>query len=128
MISVEFSGKVCLVGSVRDIKKKDGSSLLIQEFAVDVFEEDAKYPSKLAFEVVGEEKIQQLNITEGSIVKVKANLSSNIWNGKTFTSLRAWNVLVEQRGTVAPPKAPQQTQQSSINSSNDDDVKNQLPF
>lgn len=107
MISVEFSGKVCLVGSVRNINKRDGSTIAIQEYAVDVFEENAQYPSKLAFEVAGEDKIAQYGITENSIVKVKANLSSNIWQGKCFTSLRAWNVVVEQRGTVAPPQAPQ---------------------
>lgn len=108
MISVEFSGKVCLVGSVRNINKKDGSILAIQEYAVDVFEENTQYPSKLAFEVVGEDKIAQYGITENSIVKVKANLSSNIWQGKCYTSLRAWNVAVEQQGTVAPPQTQQQ--------------------
>ena len=108
MISVEFSGKVCLVGSVRNINKKDGSILAIQEYAVDVFEENTQYPSKLAFEVVGEDKIAQSGITENSIVKVKANLSSNIWQGKCYTSLRAWNVAVEKKGTVAPPQTQQQ--------------------
>ena len=108
MISVEFSGKVCLVGSVRNINKKDGSILAIQEYAVDVFEENTQYPSKLAFEVVGEDKIAQYGITENSIVKVKANLSSNIWQGKCYTSLRAWNVAVEKQGTVVPPQTPQQ--------------------
>lgn len=130
MISVEFSGKVCLVGSVRNINKKDGTTIAIQEYAVDVFEENAQYPSKLAFEVAGEDKIAQYGITENSIVKVKANLSSNIWQGKCFTSLRAWNVVVEQKGTVAPPQAPQQAaapQPKPITPSNDD-VTDPLPF
>lgn len=130
MISVEFSGKVCLVGSVRNINKKDGSILAVQEYAVDVFEENSQYPSKLAFEVVGEDKIAQYGITENSIVKVKANLSSNIWQGKCFTSLRAWNVVVEQKGTVAPPQAPQQaaTPQQSQNNQSSNDATDPLPF
>lgn len=130
MISVEFSGKVCLVGSVRNINKKDGSILAVQEYAVDVFEENSQYPSKLAFEVVGEDKIAQYGITENSIVKVKANLSSNIWQGKCFTSLRAWNVVVEQKGTVAPPQAPQQSAapQQSQNNQSSNDATDSLPF
>lgn len=130
MISVEFSGKVCLVGSVRNINKRDGSTIAIQEYAVDVFEENAQYPSKLAFEVAGEDKIAQYGITENSIVKVKANLSSNIWQGKCFTSLRAWNVVVEQKGTVAPPQAPQQSAapQQSQNNQSSNDVTDSLPF
>lgn len=130
MISVEFSGKVCLVGSVRNINKRDGSTIAIQEYAVDVFEENAQYPSKLAFEVAGEDKIAQYGITENSIVKVKANLSSNIWQGKCFTSLRAWNVVVEQKGTVAPPQAPQQSAapQQSQNNQSSNDATDSLPF
>lgn len=130
MISVEFSGKVCLVGSVRNINKRDGSTIAIQEYAVDVFEENTQYPSRLAFEVAGEDKIAQYGITENSIVKVKANLSSNIWQGKCFTSLRAWNVVVEQRGTVAPPQAPQQATapQQSQNNQSSNNVKDDLPF
>lgn len=104
MVSIEFEGKVCFIGASRSFNKKNGDVVISQEYAVDVFEEDCKYPSKLAFEVVGADKIQQFDIKEGDDIKVKANIQSTVWQGRCFTSMRAWSVFVEKKGTEAPPQ------------------------
>ena len=134
-VSIEFEGKVVEVPSVKTgTSSKNGNQWMSQEVVVEI--PDERYPSKLAFEVFGEDKIKQYNIEQNDTVKVKANLQSNGFNGKYFTSVKAWAVTVtkgkpkpsqpaqpepQDISTVAPA-SDANTQQS--NSSDSDD----LPF
>lgn len=128
MVSIEFEGRVCFIGASRSFNKKNGDVVMSQEYAVDVLEENCKYPGKLAFEIVGEDKIQQFSIKEGDDIKVKANIQSTVWQGRCFTSIRAWSVFVEKKGTEAPPtpktSAAEKKQEDSPHVSPVDD----LPF
>lgn len=109
-VSLEFEGKVIEMPALRSGVSRNGTNWAIQEYVIDV--PDDRFPSKLCFEVSGEDKINKFDIHINDVVKVKANVSSTGWNGKFFTSVRAWAVDVVSKGTVAPPKAPQQTQQN----------------
>lgn len=127
-VALEFEGQVVEMPALRSGVSKNGSNWAIQEYVISV--PDDKFPSKLCFEISGEDKISKFDIHINDVVKVKANVSSSGWNGKFFTSVRAWAVDVISKGTVAPPQAPQQAaapQPKPITPSNDD-VTDPLPF
>lgn len=127
-VSIEFEGQVVEMPALRSGVSKNGTNWAIQEYVIDV--PDDKYPSKLCFEVSGEDKISKFDIHINDVVKVKANVSSSGWNGKFFTSVRAWAVDVISKGTVAPPQAPQQAAapQQSQNNQSSNDATDSLPF
>lgn len=127
-VSIEFEGQVVEMPALRSGVSKNGTNWAIQEYVIDV--PDDKYPSKLCFEVSGEDKISKFDIHINDVVKVKANVSSSGWNGKFFTSVRAWAVDVISKGTVAPPQAPQQAAapQQSQNNQSSNDATDPLPF
>lgn len=128
MVQVEFEGKVVEMPALRSGVSKNGSNWAIQEYVIEV--PDEKYSSKLCFEVSGEDKIEKFGIHLNDVVSVKANLSSTGWNGKFFTSVRAWAVNIVSKGTVAPPQAPQQAAapQQSQNNQSSNDATDSLPF
>lgn len=130
-VSIEFEGKVVEMPALRSGISKNGSNWAIQEYVIDV--PDDKYPSKLCFEVSGEDKISKFGIGLNDTVKVKANISSTGWNGKFFTSVRAWAVDVVSKGTAASPQqAATQTAQQAAQATNDvasnNDATTDLPF
>lgn len=67
-----------------------------------VIETEGQYPKKVAVEVFGEDRIKQLNIVEGETITVDINLESREWQGRWFTTARAWRV---DRG-ASQPQAP----------------------
>lgn len=132
-VSIEFEGQVVEMPALRSGVSKNGTNWAIQEYVIDV--PDDKYPSKLCFEVSGEDKISKFDIHINDVVKVKANVSSSGWNGKFFTSIRGWAVDVISKGTAASPQqaatqAPQQSAapQQSQNNQSSNDVEDDLPF
>lgn len=127
-VSLEFEGKVVEMPAIRSGVSKNGTNWAIQEYVIDI--PDDRFPSKLCFEVSGEDKISKFDIHINDVVKVKANVSSSGWNGKFFTSVRAWAVDVISKGTVAPPQAPQQAAapQQSQNNQSSNDATDSLPF
>lgn len=131
-VSIEFEGKVVEVPSVKTgTSSKNGNQWMSQEVVVEI--PDERYPSKLSFEVFGEDKIKQYNIEQNDTVKVKANVLSNGFNGKYFTSVKAWAVTVT-KGKTKPSRpaqpesqdistvSPTNTKQANSNDSDD------LPF
>lgn len=117
-VSIEFEGKVVEVPSVKTGTSKNGNQWMSQEVVVEI--PDERYPSKLAFEVFGEDKINQYNIEQNDTVKVKANVQSNGFNGKYFTSVKAWAVTVT-KGKPKPsqPAQPEPQDISTVAPAND---------
>lgn len=106
-VQIEFEAKIIEQPSVKTgTSNKTGAQWMAMEAVCEI--PDEKYPSKLAFEVFGEDKINELNLCQGDVVKVKANVQSNGFNGRYFTSVKAWHVQILSKATVAPPQAPQQ--------------------
>lgn len=64
-----------------------------------VIETEGQYQKKVAVEVFGEDRIKQLNIAEGETITVDINLESREWQGRWFTTARAWRV---DRGASRP--------------------------
>lgn len=133
-VSIEFEGKVVEVPSVKTgTSSKNGNQWMSQEVVVEI--PDERFPSKLAFEVFGEDKINQYNIEQNDTVKVKANVQSNGFNGKYFTSVKAWAVTVTKGKSKSQPVQPKPQDVSTLppannanNQQESDNNSDDLPF
>lgn len=128
-VQIEFEAKIIEQPSVKTgTSNKTGAQWMSQEVVVEI--PDDRFVTKLAFEVFGEDKINELNLCQGDVVKVKANVQSNGFNGRYFTSVKAWHVQILSKATVAPPQAPQQAAapQQSHNNQSSNDATDSLPF
>lgn len=70
-----------------------------------ILETQENYPRKVAIEVFGEQRIQDNPVEVDQIVTVSYDLESREFNGRWYTSVRAWKI---QQGAIAPAVAPVQ--------------------
>jgi len=86
---MEFVGKVIAVLPVREGTSNSGRAWKVQEYVV---EDHGQYPRKMAFEVFGEDKINQFNIQMNEELKVSFDIDARQWRDRWFNSIRAWKV------------------------------------
>jgi len=67
-----------------------------------ILETQENYPRKVAIEIFGEERINNNPVDVDQIVTVSFDLESREFNGRWYTSVRAWKI---QQGAVAPVAA-----------------------
>jgi len=81
-----------------------------------VGETNEEYNNLYAFELFGQEKVENFNKFNkvGDIVNVEFNVNTREWEGRYFTSLSAWRIDKAQEGTQAPAQ--------------DDNGADELPF
>lgn len=79
--------------------QRTGNPWAIQSF---ILETQDQFPRKVCIEMFGEERIKTNPIAENEIVTVSFDLESREFNGRWYTSVRAWRV---QQGAVAAPAA-----------------------
>lgn len=90
-----------------------------------VLKTDDNYPKNICFTILGADKIKEANIRIGDVVSIGVNLESREFNGRWYTSIKAWSVKkkFESQAAKQAPPAPTQTQTSSSVDNTDD-----LPF
>lgn len=69
-----------------------------------VLETQEQFPRKVCFEVFGEQRIRENACQLDDIVTVSFDIESREFNGRWYTSIRAWRI---QQGVVAPEMAAQ---------------------
>ncbi len=71
-----------------------------------VGETNEEYNNLYAFELFGQEKVENFNKFNkvGDVVNVEFNVSTREWEGRYFTGLSAWRIDKSQEGTQAPPQ------------------------
>ena len=69
-----------------------------------VLETQEQYPRKVHFEVFGEDRIKANPCQLDDIVTVSFDIESREFNGRWYTSIRAWKI---QQGVVDAAAAPQ---------------------
>ena len=92
MSELKQSGKIVKILEKVTGTKKDGSGEWVkQSFVIDNGEQ---YNNLSAFEMFGEEKVENLNKHNkvGDNVEVSFNINCNEWQGKYYTTLQAWKV------------------------------------
>lgn len=125
MIKVNVTGEII---AVLDAKRGNGAKgeWVTQTFVLK--EQSDSYPKELAFDVFGQEKLDEFNIKMGDVIELEGNVESRAWQDRWFTSVKAFKV-VNQSANVQPqqsapqPQTASQSQQTS--SANEDDS---LPF
>lgn len=102
---MEISAKLYKILPPESIDTKNGP-LKKQLFVV---ETQDQYPKKICFEIFND-KVSIGQISEGTQVKVFFEPESREWQGKWFTSLRAWRLDVDNNAPAGGGQPQQQYQ------------------
>lgn len=95
-----------------------------------VLKTEENYPKSICFSVFGASKIKEANIRIGDVVSIGVNLESREFNGRWYTSIKAWSVKKksearQQQSTPTPPPSSKPKQNYASTSQDDTDA---LPF
>ena len=99
---MEIVGKIIQVLPLQSgTSSRTGNSWQVQSY---VLETQEQYPRKVCFEIFGEDKIKNNPCNIDDLVTVSFDIESREFNGRWYTSIRAWRV---QQGdmTSAQPVA-----------------------
>lgn len=106
----EISGQIIAVLPTRSGTSARGTEWSSQTAVVETKEQ---YPKKVAFDVMGADRIAQFNLQVGEYVTVSYEIDAHEYNGKWFNAVRAWNVVRANQQQQAYQQPPQQQQQSA---------------
>ncbi|MGN0235652.1 MAG: DUF3127 domain-containing protein [Paludibacteraceae bacterium] len=101
---MDIVGKIIQVLPLQSgTSSRTGNSWQVQSY---VLETQEQYPRKVCFEIFGEERIKNNPCNIDDLVTVSFDIESREFNGRWYTSIRAWRV---QQGdqTAAQPAAAQ---------------------
>lgn len=94
---MEVIGKIIQVLPLQQgTSARTGNPWQLQSY---VLETQEQYPKKVCFEIFGEDRIKANPCNIDDIVTVSFDLESREFNGRWYTSVRAWKV---QQGAVVP--------------------------
>ena len=97
-----------------------------------VLKTDDNYPKNICFTILGADKIKEANIRIGDVVSIGVNIESREFNGRWYTSIKAWSVKKKfeaQAAKQAPPApTPQPSQPTQTQTSSSVDNTDDLPF
>ena len=97
---MEIIGKIIVACEPRGgVSKTTGNPWKVQEYIIETHEQ---YPKKCAFEVFGEDRLQQFNIQVGDELKVSFDIDASEFNGRWYNRLRAWRVERVDPNAIAP--------------------------
>lgn len=95
-----------------------------------VLKTEDNYPKNICFTIFGADKIKEANIRIGDVVSIGVNLESREFNGRWYTSIKAWSVKKksearQQQSEPTPPPSSKPKQNYASTSQDDTDT---LPF
>lgn len=140
---MDIVGKIIQVLPLQSgTSSRTGNAWQLQSY---VLETQEQYPRKVCFEIFGEERIKNNPCNIDDLVTVSFDIESREFNGRWYTSIRAWRVqqgdmTSAQPATVAPqpaaaPAAPQAATAQPAPAANTqvfdasaDDESGDLPF
>lgn len=86
------------------VSKTSGKEWALQAY---VLETKEQYPKKVHFEVFGDDRIKANPCGVDDIVSVDFDIESREFNGRWYTSIRAWRIVKQDATQVAPQEAEQ---------------------
>ena len=115
---MEIVGKIIQVLPIQEGVGRNGNPWKLQGYVLETLE---NYPRKVHFEVFGEDKIKNNPCDIDQIVTVSYDIESREFNGRWYTSIRAWKIQqgdmtqvgVAPAPAAAPIQAPPITNQQS---------------
>lgn len=101
---MEIAGKIIQVLPAQEgVSKSTGNPWKLQSYILETLDQ---YPRRVCFEIFGEDRIKNNPCNVDDTVTVSFDLESREFNGRWYTSVRAWRV---QQGIVSddqPAGAP----------------------
>ena len=130
---MEISGKIIQVLPEQGgVSKTSGKEWKLQAY---VLETQEQYPRKVHFEVFGEDRIKANPCQLDDIVTVSFDIESREFNGRWYTSIRAWKIqqgvvdaAAPQVVPVAQPVAAPQANVETFDAAAGIDETTDLPF
>ena len=103
---MEIVGKIIQVLPLQSgTSSRTGNSWQVQSY---VLETQEQYPRKVCFEIFGEDKIKNNPCNIDDLVTVSFDIESREFNGRWYTSIRAWRVQQGDMTSVQPAAAAPQ--------------------
>ncbi len=103
---MEVVGKIIQVLPEQSGVGRNGNPWKVQPYVLETLDQ---YPRKVHFEVFGEERIKQNPCAIDQLVTVSFDIESREFNGRWYTSIRAWRIQqgdTTQAAVAAPAAAP----------------------
>lgn len=91
---MEIVGKIIQVLPLQEGVGRNGNPWKLQAY---VLETQEQYPRKVHFEVFGEDRVKNNQCNIDDVVTVSFDIESREFNGRWYTSIRAWRI---QQGVV----------------------------
>jgi pyruvate/2-oxoglutarate dehydrogenase complex dihydrolipoamide acyltransferase (E2) component len=97
---MELVGKVIQVLPPQEGVGRNGNPWKLQGYVLETLDQ---YPRKVHFEVFGEDRIKQNPCEIDQLVTISFDIESREFNGRWYTSIRAWRI---QQGDMTQAAAP----------------------
>ena len=97
---MEVVGKIIQVLPAQEGIGRNGNPWKVQPYVLETLDQ---YPRKVHFEVFGEDRIKQNPCDIDQLVTVSFDIESREFNGRWYTSIRAWRI---QQGDTTQAAAP----------------------
>ena len=100
---MDIVGKIIQVLPVQEGIGKNGNPWKVQPYVLETLDQ---YPRKVHFEVFGEDRIKQNPCDVDQFVTVSFDIESREFNGRWYTSIRAWRIQQGDTTQAVPGAAP----------------------
>ena len=108
---MEVVGKIIQVLPAQEGVGRNGNPWRVQPYVLETLDQ---YPRKVHFEVFGEDRIKQNPCEMDQLVTVSFDIESREFNGRWYTSIRAWKIQQGDTTQVAAPAPAKQTEPKPI--------------
>lgn len=132
---MDIVGKIIQVLPAQEGVSKTGNPWKVQSY---VLETQEQYPRKVCFEIFGEDRINNNRCNIDDVVTVSFDIESREFNGRWYTSIRAWRVQQGDNSAAAPVAQQPVAQQpaaaaapvanTQVFDASADDESSDLPF
>lgn len=103
---MEITGKIIQVLPEQGgVSKTSGKDWKLQAY---VLETQEQYPKKVHFELFGDDRIKSNQCNIDDMVTVSFDIESREYNGRWYTSVRAWRVVDAELTQEAPKEESQE--------------------
>ncbi len=100
---MEIEGKIIAVLPPRGgTSARTGSTWKSQEFVIETFD---NYPRKCVFRIFGEDRLNQMNVQLGEVLRVSLDIDAHEYNGRWYNDVSAWRVDRNVSPQAAAPAA-----------------------
>jgi hypothetical protein len=108
---MDVVGKIIQVLPLQEGVGRNGNPWKVQPYVLETLDQ---YPRKVHFEVFGEDRIKQNPCDVDQLVTVSFDIESREFNGRWYTSIRAWRIQQGDVTQAAPVAAPAAAPQPAV--------------